>query len=400
MAHAAAPSPTRPGRAGATARPRLAGVDAARGIALLGMIAAHALLVTDDSGAPNGTYLVVGGRAAALFAVLAGVAIAFMTGRRRAATAPDRRAAAAVLGVRAAALLLVGLVLGWTDSDVAAVILPFYALLFLIAIPLVRLPSRWLAGTALAVALVVPVLSQAVRPLLPEPSGENPSFGMLVSDPGGLLTELLLTGVYPALPWTAYLAAGIAIGRLPMDRSRTATRLLGGGAALAAGATAVSALLLGPLGGLARIAAVTPVGDRDAPGILDHVIISPSGTTPTTTWWWLTAAAPHSSTPLDLLATIGSSAAVLGAMLLVCRSAAVTRLLTPLAGAGAMTLTLYTASIVFMNTIDDFDPVPGFALQVVVALIAGLVWRAAGWRGPLEAVLSGGARGARERARG
>lgn len=389
-----------PAAAGGGRGPRLTGVDAARGIALIGMIAAHALVMADDSGAPTGTYLVVGGRSAALFAVLAGVGVAFMTGRRRVATAPDRRAAAAVLGVRAAALLLIGLALGWTDSDIAAVILPFYAVLFVLSVPLVLLPSRALAGVALAVTLVVPVASHAIRPLLPEASGDNPSFGQLLGDPGGLLSELLLTGTYPALPWTAYLAAGIAIGRLPLDRRRTAVRLLGGGAALAVGATAVSALLLGPLGGLARIAAVTPPDDRDAPAILDHVLIAPSGTTPTTTWWWLTAAAPHSSTPLDLLATTGSAAAVLGAMLLLCRSPVVTRLLTPLAGAGAMTLTLYTASIVYMNTLDDLEPVPGFALQVVVALLAGLVWRAARWRGPLEAVLSGVAGRARDAARG
>jgi uncharacterized membrane protein len=395
-------TPAVPGTAGApptAARSRLAGVDVARGLALLGMIAAHALLVTDDDGAPNGTYLLVGGRSAALFAVLAGVAVAFMTGRRQVTPGPARRGAAAVLGVRAVALLGIGLALGWTDSDVAAVILPFYAVLFLLAVPLVTLSTRVLVGVSATVALVVPVLSQAVRPLLPGPAGVNPSFGRLLEDPAGLSTELLLTGTYPALPWAAYLAAGIAVGRLSLDRTRTAARLLGGGAALAVVATGVSALLLGPLGGLARIAAVTPDDEWEGTTILDHVIISPSGTTPTTTWWWLTAAAPHSSTPLDLAATVGSALAVIGAVLLVCRSAAVSRLLTPLAGAGAMTLTLYVASLVFMNSpADGFDPVPGFLVQVAVALVAGLVWRAAGWRGPLEAVLSGIARAARKRA--
>ena len=45
----------------------------------------------------------------------------------------------------------------------------------------------------------------------------------------------------------------------------------------------------------------------------------PNGVTPTTSWWWLAVALPHSSTPFDLARTIGTSLAVLGAMLLLDR---------------------------------------------------------------------------------
>src|SRR5262245_21878210 len=62
---------------------RLAAVDATRGVALLGMIAVHSLYESDPSGRPSLSFAIFGGRAAAAFAVLAGVGLTFMTGRRR-----------------------------------------------------------------------------------------------------------------------------------------------------------------------------------------------------------------------------------------------------------------------------------------------------------------------------
>ena len=72
-------------------RPRLVGVDATRGVALLGMMAVHALISFDEEEPPTVMYSLSAGRAAAVFAVLAGVGIAFLTGRRRSAVRPDRR---------------------------------------------------------------------------------------------------------------------------------------------------------------------------------------------------------------------------------------------------------------------------------------------------------------------
>ena len=54
------------------------------------------------------------------------------------------------------------------------------------------------------------------------------------------------------------------------------------------------------------------------------------GTTPTDDWRWLLVAAPHTGTPFDLLHTIGTSLAVLGACILLTRSDAVRRLTRPL----------------------------------------------------------------------
>ncbi|WP_242623053.1 heparan-alpha-glucosaminide N-acetyltransferase domain-containing protein [Pseudonocardia sediminis] len=371
-------------------------MDVARGIALLGMIAVHALVGITDDGAPTTSYMTFGGRSAALFAVLTGVAFAFMTRRRRVRPGAEARAAAAALGARACGLLLIGLALGWTDPEIAAVIMPYYAVMFVLAIPLVLLPTGILVGSAVLLVVGVPALSQLIRPALPQPALTNPGFSDLFSDPLGLLSELTLTGAYPALPWLAYLCVGIAVGRARLSSVRTALALLIGGTAAAVAATALSAWLLGPLGGYARIAAATPAAElAEAPRVADFVAISPEGVTPTSTWWWLATVAPHSGTPLDLAQTIGSALAVLGAALLLAHvgrpvaARLLGHLLRPLAAAGSMTLTLYVLSLLFMNSpLDEFEALPGYLFQIVMAMTIAVVWRKAVGRGPLEAALS------------
>ncbi|WP_433505839.1 heparan-alpha-glucosaminide N-acetyltransferase domain-containing protein [Pseudonocardia halophobica] len=389
---ATAPAPvTGPQRPTGAGPSRLLGMDAARGVAVLGMMAVHSLYDTTSDGAPTATYLVTAGRSAAVFAVLAGVGIAFTTARRRVAWGGEGRSAAASLAARAAVVGLIGLALGWGSAEIAANILPYYALMFLLAIPLVFLPTRALVAVATLLAVGMPVLSQWVRPGLPAPSPENPTVAQLVTDPLGLLSELALTGYYPALPWLAYLAVGIAVGRLRLTDTRVALWSAAGGTALAVAATLVSRWLMNPLGGEAAIAAATP---RDllatAPTVADFVAVSPEGTTPTTTWWWLGTDAPHSGTPLDLAQTIGSALAVLGVMLLLGRLAnpLVRAVLRPLAAVGALTLTVYTLHVVFLNSpLDTFDALPGYLVQVAVAALGAVAWRRAVGRGPLESLV-------------
>nr|WP_255426593.1 heparan-alpha-glucosaminide N-acetyltransferase domain-containing protein [Pseudonocardia sp. C8] len=383
------------------------GVDAARGLGLFGIIAVHALLETTDDGVPTAAYLVFGGRSAALFAVLAGVSLAFLTGRARVRPGPELASAAAMLATRAGMLLLLALALSWTDPSIATLILPYYAVAFVLAIPLVALPNRLLAPLAVLLGLGVPVLSHLVRPFLPAPALGNPGPVDLLTDPLGLLSELTVTGAYPAVVWLAYLAVGIGVGRLRLTSARTAATLLGGGVAAALAATGMSMWLLGPAGGYAAIAAASPPGLLEsAPTIADVVAGTPNGVTPATTWWWLATVAPHSGTPFDIVQTTGSALAVLGAMLLLAgvgapRAARALRVvLWPLAAAGSMTLTFYVASILFMNSpFDTFGPVEGYLWQVGFALAAGVAWRRAVGRGPLETLVSAPAHAVRDRMR-
>ena len=75
----------------------------ARCLALLGMVATHVLVERDADGSLNVTQALAGGRASALFAVLAGVSIALVSGRRRPPTGGTRARATAGLVVRGAA---------------------------------------------------------------------------------------------------------------------------------------------------------------------------------------------------------------------------------------------------------------------------------------------------------
>ncbi|MGB7449471.1 MAG: heparan-alpha-glucosaminide N-acetyltransferase domain-containing protein, partial [Ornithinimicrobium sp.] len=227
---------------------RLIGLDAARAVALIGMMAVHALWSYDAQDQVTWHYSLAAGRSAAAFAVLAGVGIALMTRRRRVSKV-ERRGVAAMLGARALVIGAIGLILGYTDTSAATVILVFYAALFVLAIPLTFLPTRVLAVLAPTIAIVVPVLSHLLRPYLPASAGGHPSFHDLFQHPAAVVLDLLVTGLYPALGWVAYICAGLVIGRLDLASRRVATGLFSGGLALAVSASTLSWLLLGPLGG-------------------------------------------------------------------------------------------------------------------------------------------------------
>ncbi|WP_127782696.1 heparan-alpha-glucosaminide N-acetyltransferase domain-containing protein [Rhodococcus sp. X156] len=393
-----------PGAVGQLPRARLNGIDAARGIALVGMMAIHALPDFDpDTGAPTWSFLVFGGRSAALFAVLAGVSVAFMTGRarvRRGAAVPT----AVGLLARAGVIGCIGLLLGYADPSLAMVILPYYAMMFVLVAPLVLLPTWAVAGAGVVAAVGGPALTHVLLPHLPAPSLDNPGFGDLVQGPGQLLAEVTLVGEYPALPWMAYLCAGLVLGRLSLGRAKVALVTLVSGLVLAVAAAVTSSLLLHTYGGVDRIRAAVDASNLTTSETEDVLVFGGDGTTPTSTWWWLALDKPHTSTPLDLAATTGVALAVIGVLLLVGHLAwpPVRRVLgavqAPLVAAGTMTLTLYTVHLMFINSAHDTYPaMTSYLLQVVAVLALGLAWRSIAGRGPLETLATGAATRARRR---
>lgn len=364
---------------------RLSGVDATRGLALLGMMAVHVLPGTAADGSASTSALVAGGRSAATFAVLAGVSLALATGATRPPTGARWHRSAVSIGLRALLIGAIGLGLGYADHGVA-VILPYYAVLFLLAVPLLRLRSGALAVLAVVVAVGVPVLSHLVRDDLAVKRSSNPTFATLGDGLGTFLTELTVTGYYPALAWTAYLCAGMAMGRASLGSVRVAWVLLAGGSALALLASGTSAVLLGRLGGLDALAVEQGVGATEVAAALEG---SQGGVTPPGTWWWLALDSPHSATPPDLLHTVGVAVALLGALLLLSRLRLGLVLLGPLAAAGGMTLSLYTAHVLLLAS--DWlpeDDQTSYVLQVVGALVLASLWRVTAGRGPLEAVVA------------
>lgn len=370
-------------------RGRLLGVDVARGVALLGMMAIHIMPSEGPDGGRSVAYLVAQGRSAAAFAFLAGVGLSLATARARVGPHDRWLGVPTGVAVRGLAIGAIGLTVGYADTGLS-LILAYYAVFFLLAVPLLRLRAGALAALALGAATVAPVFSHVARRTLPEPVLGSPTWTHLMADPARLLVELMVTGSFPALPWMAYLCAGLAVGRLPLRSPRVAAALLAGGMALAVAAVSTSWLLLDVAGGREAIAASMATVD---PGQLEGGVPETEGTTPATTWWWLAVAFPHSSSPLDLLHTTGTAIALLGGCLLACRVA--DRALMPLAAVGSMTLTLYTVHVLTYDSPHlPVDPLPSYAVQAGAALLGAMLWRAAARRGPLEvavAALSGSA---------
>ncbi|MGO4429384.1 hypothetical protein AB4Z54_64285, partial [Streptomyces sp. MCAF7] len=152
-------------------------------------------------------------------------------GRREPKTGLAGRQAKARLAIRAVVLLALGTAMAMEYGGV--IILGFYGVYFLLALPLVRLRARTLAIIAAAFALVTPQLAFALNALL------TPSVQQSVNayDPLRRLSEvgvldLLLTGFYPALTWMSFMIAGMALGRLDLSSGTVQRRLAALGAAL------------------------------------------------------------------------------------------------------------------------------------------------------------------------
>lgn len=367
----------------------------ARCLALLGMVATHVLVERDADGSLNVTQALAGGRASALFAVLAGVSIALVTGRRRPPTRGTRARASAGLVVRAVLVAAMGLLLGTVDSGIA-VILTYYGVLFVLALPFVGLSARALGLLAAGWLVAAPVLSHVVRPALPERQYSSPTWEQLVTDPAGLLAELTFTGYYPAVPWLAYVLAGMAVGRLDLTSRRTATVLAAGGAVAAVGATVVSRTLTARPSVQEALVTDPPAPDADAAALLDRIAGGLPGTTPTDgAWQWLLVVAPHTATPFDLLQTTGSALLVVGLALLALSAVgpAGQRATAVLFGAGTMTLTLYSLHVLARSR----DLLPdalrdSYLFHVLLLLGIGSVFAAARTRGPLEALVGAASR--------
>jgi hypothetical protein len=362
----------------------------ARCLALLGMVATHVLDPQDSDGDLALAQAVAGGRSAALFAVLAGVTLALMTGGREPVRGRERAARSLGVVVRAALIAFVGLYLGGLATGLA-IILTCYGVLFLLGLPFSGLRGRALFAISAAWLVLAPVVSQVLRPHLPPRGFSSPYFDQL-ADPGRLLSELMFTGYYPVVPWLAYLLAGMAVGRLDLRNRRIQCWIAGVGAVLAATATVVSRIATSRPG-VVEALENGPPPVVSGPDLLDVIAKGMYGNTPTGgPWEWLLVVAPHSTTPFDLAQTIGSALAVIGGCLVLVgalptsgrRGAAIAF------GAGTMTLSLYTLHAVMKTPAVLPEEAPGsFPFHVVALLGVGALYVYGRRRGPLEWLVAG-----------
>lgn len=372
---------------------RVVGIDVARGLALLGMMATHILPGIRD-GEVTTIQQVAGGRSSALFAVLAGVSLVLLAGTRRPLRGRMWLDMQVAILVRALLIGAVGLYLGSLETNIA-VILVYYAVFFVLAAPLLALTTRWLVAVA-AVSLVLgPPLSFALRSGLPPPTYAVPEPASL-GDPTALLRELLLTGYYPAATWLPYLVVGMVVGRLDLRSTAVALRVAATGVAAVVVSWWAAATYLARPG--VRGALVASFEGPGWAGDLDTTLAEGLyGVTPTGSWSWLLVQAPHTGSWLDLLGTIGSALAVLGLCVALGLElhrlpgrlgTTASRTLGVVFGAGAMTLTLYSLHV-FLRQQGWWDGTArgDYLGQVALVLVVGALVRLAGTRGPLEAVV-------------
>jgi uncharacterized membrane protein len=337
-------------------RRRIAGIDAARGIAVIGMLVVNARFVAtgDDVGV---VWQIAHGRASLLFVLLAGVGVSFLAHQSRGLSRPGWM----TLVWRAVILLPAGLLLDLLGHG-AEVILPTYAALFVLAIGLVLLPDRWLAGVAAGVTLLGPVVLLRLHDLRGEAyERDGVSLGRA---PVEVLEQLTVFGAYPLVTWTAPFVVGMLIGRLDLRARGVHLRLLLGGAAVAVLAVVVSRLLTRTL------------GEPTSTAGLDHLVMTTA----------------HSQMPLWLVSGSAAAVAVLGGSLLVADVAG--RLMWPLVATGQLALTVYVGHLVVLHFAPEREPVdiggvavPLGLLLCVGAVLLASVWRAALAFGPLEAAV-------------
>ncbi|HIW90871.1 MAG TPA: DUF1624 domain-containing protein [Candidatus Corynebacterium avicola] len=366
---------------------RLVGLDCARGVALLGMVAVHSLPAYNEyTGAPTIIWRLFAGHSAVLFAVLTGVTIALITGANNPKTGRSLLRARWSLTVRALVILLLGLTMGFVDIPVYN-ILPYYGLMFLLAVPLTGLRIRSLVAVAVSLLVLGPVVIRVVTAWNGFTTVTNPSFADVVSMPTDVLITLFVGGTYPVVTWFAFVCLGMAVARLNLRWLMTQARLVVVGVGVALVGYLTSSLLIDFAGGFEQL--YLHSDGLEAEDIGDILAYGPEGQLPTGTNWWFAVAGPHTNMPLWILAAAGVALMVIGVFLVVSRI--VTTSLTPLAASGSMTLTLYTGHLLFLAFFwdDMWDrPVLWFSAQVVGLVSFATAWHLAHGRGPLEEVIS------------
>jgi uncharacterized protein len=222
-------------------RPRIPGLDLARALAILAMVAVSFDQVLSNQLGPawvERLMLLPLGRASALFVVLAGIGTTFLVHS-------DLRRGRLVLARRASVLLVLGyvfLALAW-DTD----ILHFYGYYFLLAIPCVGLADRWLIRLALLSVLPVTLCLLA---------GWDFDRGWVLDrleyldlwTRAGHLRHLFFNGFYALSPWMAFFLWGMWLGRRLREDPDAARLMVGRATTVAVGVEVLSLALRSAFG--------------------------------------------------------------------------------------------------------------------------------------------------------
>jgi hypothetical protein len=344
---------------GSTPRGRLPGVDLARAVAMLGMLIVHTKDNLPIIAAPDRALIWVNVWVGPLFALVAGVGLSLGWRHRR-----TTRFRTMVL-LRAAALLLIGL---WLESLFIGSILQYFAIYFALGVLALRASRRVLVALAAACIVLGPLvitflLRQGTITLF---LGLDRGLGSL-THPLELTRALTVDGRYPAIVWSGFFFAGMAIGRLDLRSRRLAVRL------------ATVGLGVGALGAFVGWIA-TRTFRSDPVGWSHH---------------WTAAA--HSESVTWAITALALACGVLGASLLIAdrfpRPGAV---LAPILALGQVPLTFYLVHLWYSDTlwwnVNEFSTSTGAYLVATLAFYATFAGAAWLWlrvfrHGPVEGLI-------------
>ena len=343
-----------------SARPnpgRLAALDAARGLAVAGMVVVNVGPRGGDS-LVEMLYRLPYGRASLLFMLLGGIGFSLLSRRARSGESPIP--VGSILW-RAVVLFVGGLLLQAVDHGVS-VILVTYAVLFTAALPLTRAPAQALLVLAGLSASLGPILWLAVQEGTDKAFDRDPLSA--TDSPGELLAGTFVTGPYPVAVWVAPFLLGMWLGRQDLTRRILSTRLILWGAVSAIGARTISLTLIAYMG--------EPTS---------HLV-----------WQRLISSVAHSQMPLWLVEGTGAAIFVLGLCLKIA-DRGTQGSLDPLVKLGQLAFTAYVGHLLILAVAVRPGPadVPeGLVASIlIIALLTAfsLIWRRLVSRGPLEMLL-------------
>lgn len=358
MAHPHSPEPT-----GRPTSPRIHGLDIARAVAIIGMMAAH---LGPWAGRPAlaepATWpAVVNGYPSALFAALAGVSIGIIARKGVAAGGVELLRSRMRLGARAVILIALGLVLASLQSEVMVVLVPMGAM-FLVVLPLVTARTTTVAGVAAALAVLGPLVMATAGAVVALAAGFLwsalvPALGVGVS--GADLDVAWDDGV-GGVNWAA--SVGPPIVDAALDPELPAVP----GTALEAAES-----------GAAASGAGMGTGERLLGAFVDG--------------------SAHAAGLLDVVGAAAASLAAIAVLLMVGRTRIGAAALHPLRMMGSMSLTVYVAHVVGFPVIDlaglavpavaEVEPETWLIASIIAAMLFAVTWKAGHRRGPLEEIV-------------
>lgn len=382
------PAPDRPPDA-ARSRPssdRIVGLDIARGLAVVGMFAAHLLTRRDLGWDPGSWSFIAFGRSSILFAVLAGISIALLSGRQTPLEGIPLVQARMRILVRAVMIFAIGGLLLMLDTGIA-IILEYYGLLFALAIPFLRWPPRKLFTLAAILTVASPVAHTFLENL-----SENTE--RIRWSP--TIVRLFVMGYYPAMIFIVYALVGMGLGRLDLSERRIHLRMLVIGAALAAIGYSTGYLANHAWAPDPEPPAQATTAQRDCVRSADGVIRcadpepveEPKVALSDFSALWTFE--QHTGSPFEITGSTGVTIAVIGLCLMLTRP--LQRTLFPLAAVGSMALSAYSGQLIAFHILRRAElrreEVESFLWFTVATLAICALWNVLFGQGPLERLLN------------